>query len=128
MNYRLSISILFLIGSIASVAAQSWTSLGSAKVNGAVDHDEIMVTSSRGDFSAIKLFVANEGIEFKNVLIYFGNGTHTEVGIKEFIPAGGETRVIDLPGHDRVLRKVVFYYKSNPKTSKKGKVILYGRY
>jgi hypothetical protein len=113
---------------MASVTAQAWTLLGSAKVNGSADHDEIMVTSSRGDFSALKLFVANEGIEFKHVVIHFGNGTHTEVAIKEFIPAGGETRVIDLPGSERVIRKVVFYYKSNPKTSKKGKVMLYGKY
>jgi hypothetical protein len=109
------------------VSAQTWTMLGSRKVNGYADHDEIMVTNSRGDFKAIKLFVENEGIDFDRLAVHYGNGQVDKVDIKNFIPAGGETRVIDLAGGERVIKKVVFYYKSNPNTSKKGKVVLYGK-
>jgi hypothetical protein len=105
-----------------------WTLLGSCKVNGHADYDEIAVTGSRGDFRAIKLFVENEGIDFDRVVIHYGNGSTERVDIRDFIPAGGETRVMDLAGGDRVIRKVVFYYKSNAMTSKKGKVLLYGRH
>lgn len=107
--------------------AQGWTELGSAKVHGAADYDEIWVTASRGDFTAIKLFVENEGIDFDRVVVHFANGGKDEMIIRNFIPAGGETRVLDLKGGDRVIRKVVFYYKSNALTRKKAKVILYGR-
>jgi hypothetical protein len=113
--------------SYSSVVAQSWTVLGSAKVSGHVDHDEIWVTASRGDFKAIKLFVENEGIEFDHVVVHFANGGQDEMEIRDFIPAGGETRVLDLKGGDRIIRKVDFYYKSNANTKRKGKVVLYGR-
>jgi hypothetical protein len=114
--------------SLAAFTYSSWTLLGSCKVNGRADYDEIVVTGSRGDFKAIKLFVENEGIDFDRVVVHYGNGATDKIDIKNFIPAGGETRVIDLAGGDRVIRKVVFYYKSNPATSKKGKVLLYGRH
>ena len=112
--------------SITAVSAQ-WTLLGSCKVHGHRDYDEIVVTGSRGDYRAIKLFVQNEGIDFDRVAVHYGNGGVDKLEIKNFIPAGGETRVLDLAGGDRVIRKVVFYYKSNAMTSKKGKVLLYGK-
>ena len=130
MKTRTALSItIFTIATIASsLSAQVWTLLGSAKVHGAgVDHDEILVTVVRGDFSAIKLMVDHEGIEFERVVVHFANGGQAEMIIRNFIPAGGETRVLDLPGRDRVIRKVDFYYKSNPLTKRKGKVMLYGR-
>lgn len=127
-NLALRISILLLAALGTPLSAQTWTLLGSAKVHGAgIDHDEILVTIVRGDFSAIKLKVEHEGIEFERVVVHFANGGQSEMVIRDFIPAGGETRVLDLPGRDRIIRIVDFYYKSNPMTKRKGKVMLYGR-
>ena len=125
--FLLIVTFLLTATSIQTVNAQGWTHLGSAKVHGHADHDEIMVTALQGDFSAIKLFVENEGIHFERVVVHFGNGGKEEVALRDFIPAGGESRVIDLPGRDRVIRKVTFYYKSKAATKRKGKVVLYGR-
>ncbi len=123
----LVISIFMMMGISSSLSAQ-WTFLGSAKVNGVgVDHDEILVTALEGNFSAIKLFVEHEGIEFERVVVHFGNGGQQELTIRDFIPAGGETRVLDLTGRNRIIHSVDFYYKSNPLTKRKGKVKLYGR-
>lgn len=121
--------LLFSLVMTFAVSAQTgaWTKLGSAKVTGASDHDEIWVTGVRGDFTAIKLFVKNEGIDFDRVAVQYGNGTKDEMEIRNFIPAGGETRVLDLRGGDRVIRKIEFWYKSNPKTKRKAEVIVYGR-
>lgn len=129
MKNRLSFfAVLMLAGISTAVSAQAWTFLGSAKVHGAgVDHDEILVTGMQGDFSAIKLFVENEGIEFERLVVHFGNGGQQELFIRDFIPAGGETRVLDLTGRDRVIHSVDFYYKSNPMTKRKAKVKLFGR-
>jgi hypothetical protein len=125
---NLCMTFFLIVGAISGIGAQGWTLLGSSKVHGAgVDHDEIIVTAARGDFSAIKLLVQNEGVEFERVVVHFANGTQTEMAIRDFIPAGGETRVLDLPGRDRIIRKVDFFYKSNPATKLKGKVVLYGR-
>ena len=113
--------------SVAVAQPGTWVELGSAKVDGRVDHDEIWVTALRGDFTAIKLSVEEEGVEFDHVIVHYGNGRNEEVEVRAFIKAGGETRVIDLSGDDRVIRKVDFYFKGNPATKRKGKVILYGR-
>ncbi len=125
-----SLLALLLIScmSVSNVSSQVWTKLGSSKVHGHVDYDEIWVTSSRGDFKAIKLFVENEGIDFDRVVVHFANGGQDQMAIKNFIPAGGETRVMDLKGGDRVIKKVTFYYKSNAVSKPKAKVVLYGRY
>jgi hypothetical protein len=123
---RQAAMLAMLFFSVTAMAGQ-WTLLGSSKVHGHRDYDEIIVTGSRGDYRAIKLFVQNEGIDFDRVVVHYGNGTVDKIEIKNFIPAGGETRVIDLAGGDRVIQKVVFYYKSNAMTSRKGKVLLYGK-
>lgn len=123
-----SMAIFLLVFCSFSIAsAQEWTALGVAKVDGRVDHDEIWVTDAKGNFNAIKLFVKKEGIDFDRVVVHFGNGGHDVMEIKNFIPAGGETRVLDFPGGDRVIKKVEFFYKSNATTKKKAKVVLYGR-
>ncbi|MGL4292480.1 MAG: hypothetical protein ACRCSQ_02725, partial [Bacteroidales bacterium] len=31
------------------------------------------------------------------------------------IPAGGESREIDLRGHKRIIKEIVFYYKTKPR-------------
>ncbi len=111
----------------STLSAQGWTQLGVAKVHSHLDHDEIWVTGLQGDFSKIKLFVQNEGIQFERVVVHFANGGKEEMVVRDFIPAGGETRVLDLPGRDRIIRKVDFYYKSNAMTKKKAKVVLFGR-
>ena len=126
-SFQNVVIFLTVFFSITTIAAQSWTELGSAKVNGHADHDEIWVTNSRGDFKAIKLFVQNEGIDFDRVVVHFGNGGQDVMNIKNFIHAGGETRVMDLEGGDRVIKKVDFYYKSKAMTGKKARVVLYGR-
>lgn len=127
-GFALLLSIIMLTAISTALSAQSWTFLGSAKVHGVgVDHDEILVTAMQGDFSAIKLFVEHEGIEFERVVVHFGNGGQQELAIRDFIPAGGETRVLDLTGRDRIIHSVDFYYKSNPLTKRKGKVKLYGK-
>ncbi|MEP6647515.1 MAG: hypothetical protein ABJC12_10545 [Saprospiraceae bacterium] len=130
MKNGISCVMLIMLMTLASniLSAQTWDYLGSAKVQGVgVDHDEILVTRMEGDFKAIKILVENEGIEFEKVVVHFGNGGQQELAIRDFIPAGSETRVLDLNGRDRIIHSVEFYYKSNPATRKKGKVKLYGR-
>jgi len=126
-NLITSFVVLLTVSGSVTMSAQGWSQLGSAKVHGHNDHDEIWVTGLQGDFSAVKLLVQNEGIQFERVVVHFANGGQEEMIIRDFIPAGGETRVLDLRGRDRVIRKVDFYYKSNAMTKRKGKVVLWGR-
>lgn len=94
-------------------ATADWDLLGSRQVNDRVDHDVIAVTSSRGDFRRIKFLVRGASVDFHRVVVHFGNGDDQRVEMRNTIPAGGESRAIDLPGGDRVIRSIEFWYDAN---------------
>ena len=104
-----------------------WVLLGTRPVNDRVDHDVIPVTAARGDWQAIKITVQRASVDFYRVVVHFGNGTQQEVQLRNTIPAGGETRAIDLTGNDRVINRVEFWYDANTIRGRKAVVRLFGR-
>lgn len=127
------LSILFAtFGLLASLplAAQAadWEHLGARKVAFRHDRDVIHVGPDAGRFSKIKLVVRRAGVRFFDVRVHFGNGGVQDVPIRRFIPAGGETRVIDLRGGRRVIEKVVFHYQTRRWAPRRAKVHLWGRH
>ena len=121
----IGISLLMLFN---AVQAGNWERLGKRTVKHSVDMDVIPVGEKEGTFTAIKLTVKKAGIHFLDMKIHFLNGDVIDVEIRNFIANGGETRVIDLPGKDRKIEKVVFWYKTFPKKEKAAIVSLYGRH
>ena len=109
------------------VAGQNWKLLGSRTVTDRVDHDTIAVTGARGDFHGVKITVQRSAVRFIRVVVHFGNGGQQELEMRDLIPAGGETRVIDLRGNDRVIRSVDFWYEAKSVGRKGAIVRLFGR-
>jgi hypothetical protein len=61
-------------------------------------------------------------------VVNYGNGTKEEVEVRDRIPAGGQTRAIDLRGNDRVINSVEFLYsKGTWRPNARPRVSLYGR-
>lgn len=112
----------------ASPLPDGWERLGSRTVNHAVDRDEINVTVREGTFRKIKLVVRHRRVTFRDVKVHFANGTVQDVSLRRQIPAGGETRVIDLVGEGRVITKVVFWYNTSRARGKRAVVDLYGQH
>jgi hypothetical protein len=118
---------LLLILALTTIAfAQKWEYLGEANVDGAVDHDRIVVTAAKGEYRAIQIRVEKGAILFDHVVAHFGNGSSDPISIRSRIPAGGKTRVIDLPGNRRVIESVEFWYERGNWASQKPKVRLWG--
>lgn len=105
-----------------------WEKLGSRKVNYSLDRDEIVVTRYEGRFTALKFKVMQGGINLHKVAIHYGNGDVQEIETRNNIPAGGESRLINLPGNRRVIQKVVFWYDTKNFAEKKATVELWGRH
>ena len=98
----------WLFGLAVTPIHAKWVKLGERTVNHAVDRDEIRVTSKKGKFKRIRLKVKRRKVTFRDLKVHFGNGGVQDITLRRQIPAGGETRAIDLKGEKRVIRKVVF--------------------
>lgn len=108
--------------------APIWEKLGERRVKYGLDHDEILVTRMEGNFTAIKLLIKKAPVNFHRLVVHFATGGIQEVELRNEIPAGGETRVIDLRGGDRIIRKVVFWYDTKNTAGARAEVELWGRH
>ena len=103
-----------------------WERLGDSRVDGKRDHDNIRV-NARGGFRAIRFFVQGGDIEIQRVVVHFENGADTEVEVRERIRNGRTTRAIDLPGDERRIRSVEFWYGRDNWGRSRPQLVLYGR-
>jgi hypothetical protein len=103
-----------------------WELLGEANVDGAVDHDRIVVTGAAGSFTGIRLRVERGPVRFDRVIIHFEDGQSQPFSIRGRIQPGSTTRVIDLPGNRRRIRDVEFFYERASYRSARPKVLLFG--
>jgi len=122
-------SIIFSF-SFADLSAQpgKWQVLGKRKVNMRADHDEIPVTVLSGVFTGLKFKVLFAPIYVKNFRVFYGNGTSENFVINKRIPKGTFTRVIDLKGNKRVIKKINLNYTTIPNFKGKAEVIVFGRH
>lgn len=127
-TYRNLIVVFMLIIFTGILLAQApkWKTLGSRKVTFRTERDVINVGVLDGVFKRIKLTVHNSGVRMKDMKVHFRNGDVIDVKIRKVIPAGGETRIIDLPGKNRIIKKVVFWYESTKKNARRATVKLHG--
>lgn len=103
-----------------------WENLGSRNVNYGLDRDEIPVTRRDGKFSKIRLEVDRGSINMHECIVVFGDGTRQNVTLKKSFHKGSSTRIIDLKGGRRVIRKVIFTYDTKNYAGKKARIKLLG--
>ncbi len=105
-----------------------WERLGSREVTDGADHDTIVVTAREGTFNAVQLRVQRRAVDFQRVVIHFANGDDQRLDLRATIPAGGESRVIDIDGANRVIRSVDFWYDAvTPGRGGRARVTMFGR-
>ena len=119
--------MLTVVPAGAAFAAGNWLLLGERVVSDRLDHDSIAVTAGRGDLTAIKLTVHRRAVDFHRVVVHFANGGDQEVELRATIPAGGESRVIDLVGGDRVIRSIDLWYDARAIRGRQAVVRVHGR-
>jgi len=95
-------------------AAPRWERLGERVVNGAVDRDVIHVGRAEGRFHRLQVTVENSALEMFDMLIVFGDGSTYSPPTRLVFERNTRSRVIDLPGNARVIRRVEFRYGNLP--------------
>ncbi len=129
----LSVVLLALITmtaepAVAGRGSNKWTSLGELHVSDRVDRDVLRLENRRGTFDSIRLKVKGHAVQFHDVEIHFENGTKQEVALRSVIRPGKLSRVIDLQGSQRAIKKIVFVYDAQTLRRGKGaKIHVYGR-
>jgi len=132
-----TIIVLFTIVLMSSCSAQNtvtttkvvsnWEVLGERTVNMGADHDEITVTARKGTFRKLKFKVTQAPIYVKNVRIVYGNGSSENHKVNETFRKGHFTRVLDLNGKSRVIRKILFNYTTINVGKGRAKIIAFGK-
>ena len=123
-----SVSALFLVlaVSIPATAAQ-WEKLGQRSVKRGVDKDVMHVTIANGGFRQLKIAVKKSPANIKKIIVEYANGKRDELKLRSVISAGSESRLMDLRGGKRVIRKVTFYYETIERGRGKAIVTAWGR-
>lgn len=119
--------IVLGLATAAIAERRGWELLGERVVSDRVDHDTIVVTRAEGTFKALMIRVLERAVQFHSMKVHFANGETQDVALRDVIPAGGKSRVIDLEGHDRVIKTIEFVYDAQALGGRTAKVRVFAK-
>lgn len=122
-------STTFVVSTDNCTALQDrWELLGTRTVKFVNDRDEINVTAKEGLFTALRVKVLRSAMDMNKMTVHFGDGSTEDIELRNSFKAGDQSRVIDLPGNRRIIKKVVFWYDTKNYKKKRAVVELWGRH
>ena len=104
-----------------------WFFLGDKNVGFGVDHDVIHFGNWKDDVRQIKLKITDGPLKMYNMKVYFDNGSVQEVALRNRFAQGSESRVIDMDGGLRHLKKIEFWYETKGFLRGRARVAVWGR-
>jgi hypothetical protein len=129
-NYKMALSLLGILFFIVSSSFLSkktcideysdlggWVKLGTQTVSQDVDYDELNITEVTKNFSRLKFKVLKAPIYIRNIHIIYEDDTSESQLITHRFKKGEVSRVLDLIGYERIIKKIIFNY-SRPNSGK----------
>jgi hypothetical protein len=108
-------------------APGSWRLIGTTQADFKADHDAIVVAGPFDDFRKVKFKVTDAPLNLMHLVITYDNGRPDKIEVRENIPQGGESRVIDLKGAGkRSIRKIEFWYDTKGVLRGKANITIFG--
>ena len=131
MNTKI-LSILFTAFLFVSFSSFSqhkvkWDRLGSRAVDYRADFDVIHVGAKEGGFTKLKIAVTGGSLNMHKMVVTYMNGSKEEIDLRHNFRKGSTSRVIDIRGGKRLIKKIKFVYDTKNLASKKAKVHVFGR-
>ncbi len=128
MKHILVLMLLALTALFDIVSAQDgvilsdktgWHKIGEKTVDFTRDRDEIHVFGANR-FAALQVLVKDASIHLDQLSIAFETGENQVVILNSQIKASGESKLIDIEGKERNIKKIIFTYNTllNPKIEK----------
>lgn len=91
----------------------AWQNLGELRVDGTHDRDSLRI-NDEGRFSAVQIRVKRSPLVMHNMRVTFGNDTSFSPNLRLVFDENTRSRVIDLPGDRRNLKRFDFNYTDLP--------------
>ena len=104
-----------------------WEKLSDRKVNQTSESDEINFPANGPILTAIKIKSRKGGINIQRCVFYFANGDKKSIELRNDIPAGGESRVINLPGNKQSITKFIYWYGIPQSGDQKADLEIWGK-
>ena len=105
-----------------------WRYLGTVNARFTADHDAIVVQGPYDFFRKIKFKVTSAPINLIRLIVTYDDGGLPEnIDTRFSIPAGGESRVIDLRGNRRKIRTIEFWYDTKGVLQGRANVLVFGQ-
>ncbi len=107
--------------------AGSWVMIGTTHASHSADHDGIVVEGPFDNFRRIKFKVTDAPLNMQHMVVTYDNGQPDKIDVRQNIPQGGESRVIDLKGvGTRSIRRIDFWYDTKGSGKGKADVTVFG--
>ncbi len=107
--------------------AGSWVVIGQTHASHSADHDGIVVQGPFDNFRKIKFKVTDAPLNMQHMVVTYDNGQPDRIDVRQNIPQGGESRVIDLKGvGQRSIRRIDFWYDTKGSGKGKADVTVFG--
>ncbi len=137
MKKLVTIILITMLGNFGTAFAQKkpaimlndktgWHKIGKTTVDFKKEKEEILIIGA-DRFAKIKFKVAQAPINLISLTLYFESGDKQDVAVNSIIKLSGESKVIDIEGGERSIKKIVFVYKTLPnQKDKKATVEVWG--
>ena len=104
---------------------KGWHKIGEMVASFAKERDVMFVTGA-DKFAALKIKVTDADIKISDIEVYYENGTQEDINVRTDIKNGGKSRVINLKGGERQIKKIAFVYKTAGGSSEKAHLEVWG--
>ncbi len=100
--------------------------LGKREVNFGIDRDTILVPRSIGPLHQLIVVARMNPVEVYNIRVIFESGASEDYGLREKLFTTSDRLIVDLPGHSRMVREVIFRYRTLNSAVRRAIVELWG--
>lgn len=124
------LSIFLVVGLTSFTAPETisdWEQLGVRKVDFKIDRDVIKVGVADGKFKRLKLVVTQGDLNMRSMNVHYANGAVDKIPLRFNFNRRSTSKVIDLKGNNRIIKKVVFVYDTDNRERRRARVTLYGK-
>ena len=128
----ITIGVFLLIGlssfqSSVENSKKNWEHLGTRNINWNLEKDVIEVGHNRVGFTSLKIKVTGGAVNMNRMMVTYGNGKTENIPLKFNFTKGAESRIIDLKGDKRQIKKISFWYDTKNRSKQKAKVHVFGK-